>query len=179
MAYQETQNWTAPHAYPPARTVAINTPNRYDVAPEFGTYSIGTGGACSVYTPPESYWCSNHTSGGGAFTFRTPSGLEYTEGIFPNEGRWSDPVGDGAIINIWRPSRWSNWMFRWRDWDSEGRRILFGEGGWQGARGSDDGGDFFIENVREELGEGGGCVALLASPACADACMHGYGCGWR
>jgi hypothetical protein len=151
MAFQETQNWTKPIAYPPARTVAINEPNRYDVAPEFGTYSVGTGGACSVYTPPESYWCSNHTSGGGAFTFRTPSGLEYTEGIFPNEHKWTDPVADGAIINIWRPSRWSNWMFKWRDWDKEARRVMFGSGGFQGARGSDNGGDFFIENVREEL----------------------------
>ena len=80
MAFQETQNWTRPLQYPPSRTVTINHPDRYAVAPEFGTYSIGQGGACSVYTPPESYWCSNHTSGGGAFTFRTPSGLKYTPG---------------------------------------------------------------------------------------------------
>ena len=128
-----------------SRTVTITTPDRYDVAPEFGIYSIGAGGACSVYTPPESYWCSNHTSGGGAFTFRTPSGLYYSPGTFPNVEKWTDPVGDGAIINIWRPSRWSNWMFKWAGFNKENRTIDFGEGGFQGARGSDDGGDFFIE----------------------------------
>ena len=42
-------------------------------------------------------------------------------------------------------------MFKWRDWNRGAREILFGEGGFQGARGSDNGGDFFIENIREEL----------------------------
>ena len=36
---------------------------------------IGVNGLCSVYDPPVSYWCSAHTSGGGAFAFRTPSGV--------------------------------------------------------------------------------------------------------
>ena len=153
MAFQEPQRWLPPkdQTYAPSRTVTITSPDRYDVAPEFGIYAIGTGGACSVYSPPESYWCSNHTSGGGAFTFRTPSGLQFTEGTFPNAAKWSDPVGDGAEINIWRPSRWSNWGFKWESYDRDTRTITFGEGGFQGARGSDDGGDFYIENVREEL----------------------------
>lgn len=151
MAFQEPQNWTTPKSYPDPRTVAATSPNRYAVAPEFGTYSIGVGGACSVYTPPESYWCSNHTSGGGAFTFRTPSGLRYGAAAFPRAAKWSDPVGDGAIINTWRPSRWSNWMFQFAGFDPAARKITFGEGGFQGARGSDDGGDFFVENIREEL----------------------------
>ena len=42
-------------------------------------------------------------------------------------------------------------MFKWRDWNRGAREILFGDGGFQGARGSDNGGDFFIENIREEL----------------------------
>jgi hypothetical protein len=35
---------------------------------------IGINGLCSVYDPPVSYWCSEHTAGGGAFAFRTPIG---------------------------------------------------------------------------------------------------------
>lgn len=154
MAFQEPQQWLPPKNFGSARTVRIDTPNRYDVAPEFGIYAIGTGGACSVYSPPESYWyvcsfhsvaeqancisrgaavcrCSNHTSGGGAFTFRTPSGLRYTPTAFPRADKWSDPVGDGAVINVWRPSRWSNWMFKWSNFDSKTRTIEFGEGGFQ------------------------------------------------
>ena len=45
---------------------------------------IGTNGLCSVYTPPVSYWCSEHTAGGGAFAFRTPSGLAAKTGALPN-----------------------------------------------------------------------------------------------
>jgi len=41
----------------------------------FEQYMIGINGLCSVYDPPVSYWCSEHPSGGGAFAFRTPSGV--------------------------------------------------------------------------------------------------------
>jgi hypothetical protein len=41
----------------------------------FQHYMIGVDGLCSVYDPPVSYWCSEHPSGGGAFAFRTPSGV--------------------------------------------------------------------------------------------------------
>jgi hypothetical protein len=38
-----------------------------------------------VYDPPVSYWCSEHTAGGGAFAFRTPSGLTPTSrSVLPN-----------------------------------------------------------------------------------------------
>ena len=33
----------------------------------FQHYMIGVEGLCSVYSPPVSYWCSEHPSGGGAF----------------------------------------------------------------------------------------------------------------
>jgi len=50
----------------------------------FQHYMIGIGGLCSVYDPPVSYWCSEHPSGGGAFAFRTPSGVAPHHGAFPN-----------------------------------------------------------------------------------------------
>lgn len=46
---------------------------------------IGVGGLCSVYDPPVSYWCSEHPSGGGAFAFRTPSGVIYKSPNGPYE----------------------------------------------------------------------------------------------
>jgi hypothetical protein len=45
---------------------------------------IGVDGLCSVYDPPVSYWCSEHPSGGGAFAFRTPSGVTPKAGVLPN-----------------------------------------------------------------------------------------------
>jgi len=114
----------------------------------FQHYMIGTNGLCSVYSPPVSYWCSEHPSGGGAFAFRTPSGVVPHAGALPNA-----PYKDAseAIFNVWRPSRWANWMFKIGNYNAATNNFTFGYGGFQGARGNDNGGDFFVENVFEEL----------------------------
>mmetsp|Transcript_5666 Transcript_5666/g.13013 ORF Transcript_5666/g.13013 Transcript_5666/m.13013 type:complete len:787 (+) Transcript_5666:23-2383(+) len=111
----------------------------------FNEYMIGVGGLCSVYDPPVSYWCSEKPSGGGAFAFRTPSGLTYD---FPN-GPYKH--GEDARLFVWRPARWANWMFDVAHYDAKAQNFTFGAGGNQGARGNNEGGDFFIENVMEEL----------------------------
>lgn len=111
----------------------------------FNEYMIGVDGLCSVYDPPVSYWCSEHPSGGGAFAFRTPTGLTYD---FPN-GPYKH--GEDARLFVWRPARWANWMFDIAKYDAATGNFTFGRGGNQGARGENSGGDFFIENVMEEL----------------------------
>eukprot|EP00434_Breviolum_minutum_P016993 symbB.v1.2.014992.t1/scaffold1092.1/size138572/3 len=111
----------------------------------FNEYMIGVGGLCSVYDPPVSYWCSEHPSGGGAFPFRTPSGVIYK----PPNGPYEH--GEDARFFVWRPARWANWMFDVASYDKATNNFTFGRGGNQGARGSNQGGDFFIENVMEEL----------------------------
>merc|ERR1711988_1417717 len=111
----------------------------------FNNYMIGTNGLCSVYDPPVSYWCSEHPSGGGAFAFRTPNGVTYD---FPHSPYKN---GEDATLFVWRPARWANWMFDVADYDSKTNNFTFGRGGNQGARGSNSGGDFFIEGVMEEL----------------------------
>ena len=58
---------------------------------------IGVGGLCSVYDPPVSYWCSEHPSGGGAFAFRTPSGVIYKS---PN-GPYEHGNLAGCIGSLW------------------------------------------------------------------------------
>jgi len=119
--------------------------HRNDTDNWFNNYMLGTNGLCSVYDPPVSYWCSEHTSGGGAFAFRTPTGVTYD---FPN-GPYKNP--EDATLFVWRPSRWANWMFEVGDYDNNTQNFTFGKGGNQGARGSNKGGDFFIEGVMEEL----------------------------
>ena len=52
---------------------------------------------------------------------------------------------------VWRPARWANWMFEVAKYDATTGNFTFGKGGNQGARGSNSGGDFFVENVHEEL----------------------------
>ena len=93
---------------------------------------VGIHGPCDIYDPPVSYWCSKDPSGGGAFAFRAPRGLWPTsDTVLPNA-----PYKDmsKAIINVWRPSRWANWMFEVADYDAATNNITFGRGGFQGAR---------------------------------------------
>jgi hypothetical protein len=122
--------------------------DRNDTANEwFHHYMIGINGLCSVYEPPVSYWCSANTSGGGAFAFRTPSGITPKSNALPNLNKWKNP--SDAEWFVWRPARWANWMF---DTGAvNGTNFTFGKGGNQGARGNNQGGDFFVENIFEEL----------------------------
>ena len=98
------------------------------------------------YDPPVSYWCSNYTSGGGAFAFRTPSGV--TPKSLPN-APYKDV--DDLVFFVWRPARWANWMFEVESYDRTTSNFTFGKGGNQGARGENTGGDFFVQGVLEEL----------------------------
>jgi len=117
----------------------------------FEHYTVGIGGACSVYDPPVSYWCSEHPAGGGAFAFRTPSGVAFSPHLLPNAPYASPSSVLDAVMFVWRPARWANWMFEVEAYDPVANNFTFGRGGNQGARGENYGGDFFIENVLEEL----------------------------
>jgi len=144
--------WTPPNFGkfgPPAYyTDAFPEHARNESGTMYTQYTIGSEGLCSVYDPPVGYWCSEHPAGGGAFAFRTPSGVSPKVGVLPNA-----PYADTSemIMNVWRPKRWSNWMFEVESYDSSSNNFTFGAGGNQGARGNDEGGDFFIENVFEEF----------------------------
>ena len=69
----------------------------------FSHYMIGVGGLCDVYDPPVSYWCSKYTSGGGAFAFRTPTGVTPKKGAMTNTP-YANP--EQARFFVWRPARW-------------------------------------------------------------------------
>ena len=65
----------------------------------------------------------------------------------PKLPQWQHP--QDARWFVWRPARWANWMF---DTGAvNGSNFTFGQGGNQGARGSNNGGDYFVENIFEEL----------------------------
>ena len=74
-------------------------------------------------------------AGGGAFAVRTPSGVTPKPGVLPNA-----PYKDvsEAVLNVWRPARWANWMFEVAAYDQPTRNFTFGKGGYQGARGADE-----------------------------------------
>ena len=114
----------------------------------FQRFLLGISGTCNNFDPPAGYWCANETEGGGAFTYRIPSGLVADKSVLPNQ-----PYRNlnGAIIQAWRPARWENWMFEVGSYNATSGTFMFSKGGFQGARGDDEGAEFFIENVIEEL----------------------------
>ena len=143
--------WTPPNfnKYGPPVYYTDKTPEHFRADNGwFEEYMIGVHGLCDVYEPPVSYWCAQNVSGGGAFPFRTPSGVTINPEFLPNS-----PYQDASQITmfVWRPARWANWMFYIDEYDSKTNNFTFGKGGNQGARGNNNGGDFFIENVFEEL----------------------------
>jgi len=76
----------------------------------YQNYTVGVGGACERYDPPESPWCSGdfyllrqfpemHT--------RSPSGVDYGAHL-PNAPYKKH---EGTIVHAWRPGHWYSWMF--------------------------------------------------------------------
>ena len=49
-------------------------------------------------------------------------------------------------------------MFEVESYNSTTGNFTFGKGGFQGARGANEGGDFFVENVFEELDHPGAAM---------------------
>lgn len=137
------------HGPAPEQNIQVNSPNRSFCMSEFEFYEEGKGGCCAGFTPSEGYWCSDKTSGGGAFTYRIPSGVTIggSKGakLLPNSPYKN---AKGAVFQAWRPGHWASWMF---DVDSHATvtfpntsepgatQLGWHIGGFQGARGSDQG----------------------------------------
>lgn len=131
----------------PDKEVNPDTPLR-TTSLSFQKYQLGIGGPCKEFSPPAGYWCGNATSGGGAFTYRVPSGMVADKSVLPNSP-YKNPIG--AVVQTWRPAHWASWMFEVGSYDSSTGTFMFSKGGFQGARGNDNGAEFYIENVFEEL----------------------------
>eukprot|EP01112_Ceratiomyxa_fruticulosa_P011058 TRINITY_DN2973_c0_g1_i5.p1 TRINITY_DN2973_c0_g1~~TRINITY_DN2973_c0_g1_i5.p1 ORF type:complete len:905 (+),score=191.36 TRINITY_DN2973_c0_g1_i5:344-3058(+) len=144
-------SWKKPLSYPPSITVLTSSPERDDIL-EFQQYSVGVGGTCSIFSPDESFWCSEYRSGGGASYFQVPSGMT----LLPNTtvNTWKDPTK--SIIHMWQVYHWELWFFEVGTWAASNMSLSWTKGGYQGARGLVDtsnprGGEWYIDGVFEEL----------------------------
>ena len=98
------------------------------------------------------------SEGGGAFTWRTPTGMTASLGVLPHQ-----PYANaaGAVVQAWHPLHWASRMYLIGPsdytYDSTAKvgTANFLAGGFQDARGSNDAGEFYIENVAEELDAAG------------------------
>lgn len=140
--------WSAPTTpTQPAQEVNPQQPFR-NTSNSFQTYQAGVGGPCEGFTPQVGYWCGNKTAGGGGVTYRIPSGMTAGPSILPNSPYKN---ATGAVIQAWRPAHWASWMFQVGSYDASQGLFTFSKGGFQGARGNNNGAEFFVENVFEEL----------------------------
>ena len=131
----------------PDKEVNPDTPLR-NSSDSFQKYQLGIGGPCKYFDPPAGYWCGSGTSGGGAFTYKIPSGMVADKSILPNSP-YKNPKG--AVVQTWRPGHWASWMFEVGSYDAGTGTFNFSKGGFQGARGKDNGDEIVVENVMEEL----------------------------
>ena len=144
----KAKKWLPP-SIPPYPDVEENPDKPFrDSGSTFQRYQLGIGGSCANFDPPAGYWCGNNTFGGGAFTYRVPSGMVADSSILPHQP-YQNAVG--AVVQAWRPGHWSSWMFEVGGYESESGTFTFSKGGFQGARGKNAGEEFFIENIMEEL----------------------------
>lgn len=144
----KANKWLPPKIPPqPDKEENPDTPLR-NSSSSFQKFQLGIGGSCNNFDPPAGYWCGNRTQGGGAFTYRIPSGMVADKSVLVNQPYKN---AAGAIIQAWRPGHWASWMFEVESYDAKNSTFMFSKGGFQGARGNDNGDEFYIENVMEEL----------------------------
>ena len=122
-----------------------DTPFR-NTSGSFQKYDIGIGGVCEHFTPPAGYECGDKN--GRLRPYENPSGMIANRSILPNSPYKNVST---AVVNVWRPAHWDNWMFEVGPYDPATGNFTFSKGGFQGAWGSNVGAEFFIENVFEEL----------------------------
>ena len=78
-------------------------------------YQGGAGGICTVpgFGFTESfgtqYWCGARTEGGGAFTWRTPVGLQTNNKSLPHMPYKN---AQDAVLHVWHYARWASRMYR-------------------------------------------------------------------
>ena len=139
--------WLSPSTKEPGKEVLISEPNR--TGSYFINFQIGVGGSVSVFNPPESYWGTAHPAGGGGSTYRIPTGLQYHSNVSFINRTWSNhSIG---VVHAFHGKGWGGWQFHLNKRDDNDQTLRWSYGGFQEARGCDYGGEWYVENIFEEL----------------------------
>ena len=137
--------WTQPHRAGPATELHISSPAR--LGTHFPRYQIGIGGPASVFNPPQSFWATGNAPAGD--TYVVPSGMTLDAATAERAKAWSDPTT--ATVFAFHSGHWGSWAFDVAAYDNATSKVTFGRGGFQEARGSASGAEFYVSNVLEEL----------------------------
>ena len=139
--------WLPPSTKEPGKEILITNPNRTDSY--FPYFQIGVGGSVSVFNPPESYWGTANPAGGGGYTYRVPTGLQYSTTVGFINRTWSKP--STGVVHAFHCDHWGGWQFKLDERNDDSQTLTWSYGGFQEARGCDNGSEWYVENIFEEL----------------------------
>ena len=139
--------WTPPRPSGKATEIHIASPAR--TGTHFAEYQIGVGGPASVFNPPQSFWGTSGPPAGDSY--RVPSGLTLDDVTAERAKHWSNP-STGTVF-AFHSGHWGSWAFDIESLtvNNSTGQLTFGRGGFQEARGSSSGAEFYVANVLEEL----------------------------
>ncbi|CAF0815534.1 unnamed protein product [Didymodactylos carnosus] len=140
----DAQRW-----WPPSfnRSVEIHVQEPYRNGTVFTNYQLGLGGGASVFNPPTNFWSTAAPPAGDNYV--VPRGLTVKNGTLLHIGSWSNPTT--GFVHAFHAGYWGSWVFEIASINSTENTIVFGRGGFQEARGSSDGGAYYVANIFEEL----------------------------
>ena len=139
--------WLPPSTKEPGKEILITNPNR--TGSYFPFFQIGVGGSVSVFNPPESYWGTANPAGGGGYTYRIPTGLQYQSNVSFVNRTWTNP--STGIVHAFQCHGWGGWQFQLDERNNSDQTLRWSYGGFQEARGCDYGGAWYVENIFEEI----------------------------
>ena len=143
-------SWSAPTPAPPAVEVHIATPYRTNDA--FPTYSTAIGGTAAVFDPPRSLW--SISSANPLSHYVVPSGLVYGAELAQRAQAWSNASSSSGHVYAMHDGHWGSWVFEIDSHTPASHHIAFGKGGFQEARGSISGAEYYVSHILEELDDG-------------------------
>ena len=124
-------------------------------------YTVGIGGNADRYDPPKAFWASRDfgpqryqptatMDRWDEMHLRSPSGIDTGDALV------NAPYVnvDQMILRTWRQFHWYSWMFGVANSSTTaegGQQFIFSSGGHQGGEGCDQGAEFFVQGVLEEL----------------------------
>jgi hypothetical protein len=148
VGFTYAKSWLAPTPpASPAEEIHIQTPSRPE-DPFFPDFQLGIGGTVASFNPPESFWATASPPAGNQYV--VPSGLVYDPTSFsPAVANWTHP--ERAIVHAFHSGHWGDWAFSIRNLNTSSNTLTFSSGGWQEARGSSSGAEYYVENVLEEI----------------------------
>ncbi|XP_057307631.1 uncharacterized protein LOC130645609 isoform X2 [Hydractinia symbiolongicarpus] len=144
---ESAEEWLPPLKKPAATEIHIEVPLRE--ASLFPKFYIGVDGPVNQFDPPQSYWATKNPFGGGGSTYEVPSGLKYSSNLEMHLRSWKNP--STGIVHCYQNYHWGNWMYKLDSRDEENRTLHWSYGGFQEARGSPAGKEWYVENIFEEL----------------------------